>query len=151
MASINNKLSSAVKKGDADKVKTLMLETKCDARFKDKYGWTALMWAAAYGQAPCVSLLLPVSDLLAKDHRGFTALMYAAIYGQTSCVSLLLPVSDVLAKDRSGRSASELAVKKSHYALARLIDAFTLAQSERLALNSWVPAVTAPKKTSRRV
>ena len=119
---------------------------------KDNDDWTALMWAAVYGYGSCLELLVPVSDPLAKDKGvGWNALMWAAYMGHAACVNLLLPVSDAFAKSMDRQTSSEIAASNGHEALAILIDAYTLAQSEKQALNSWVAPCTAPKKASSRV
>ena len=81
-------------------------------------------------------LLDPSCDALAKDKMGMTALMWAAFNGDEACVSLLLPLSDVLAQDRDGSTALRWAADRGHQSLARLIDAYVLAQVERKALEA---------------
>ena len=119
---------------------------------KDNDDWTALMWAAVYGYGSCLELLVPVSDPLAKDKGvGWNALMWAAYMGHAACVNKLLFVSDAFAKSMDGQTSSEIASGNGHDALASLIDAYALAQSEKQALNSWIALCTAPKKASPRV
>lgn len=60
-----------------------------DAR--DKYGWTPLMSAAAYGKAASVRLLLHLeADVSAANNEGRTALHWAAAKGRVAVVRLLL-------------------------------------------------------------
>ena len=50
---------------------------------QDRYGWTALHWAAREGQVTVVQLLLQMgADTEAEDTDGWTALQWAACYGQ---------------------------------------------------------------------
>ena len=151
MNSIDGQLREAAEKGDEAKVKALLFDPKCDALSKDLNGFTALMLAAGGGHEACLQLLLPVSDALAKDNTGWTALMYAASYGQASCLSLLLPVSDILAKSDQENTASHLATDRGHTHLVMLIDAYVVAQSEKLALDSFIPPVASQKNYSLRI
>jgi hypothetical protein len=53
----------------------LLLEKRASAATGDRDGWTALRWAACYGQAAVVRLLLEKgADSEAKSRRGITAL-----------------------------------------------------------------------------
>ena len=145
------RLWRAARDGDVSKLKVLLLEPECNALAKDYLGWTALMHAARYGKASCVSLLLPVSEPLICDWGGMTALMWAASSGHTSCVQLLLPVSDPLFTRQDGRTASDLASKGNHDQVAKMIDAYALAQKEKMALHSVIAAGALQKRSSRRV
>ena len=122
-----------------------------DALIKDRSGWTALMYAADSGDEACIELLLPASDPLTKDNDGWTALMWAAYYGYASCIDALLPVSDLLAKNIGEKTASQLASKGGHVHVAQSIDAYALAQKERLVLNSITAAGSPQKRSSLRV
>ena len=122
-----------------------------DPLAQDKDGWTALMWAAFHGQESCIALLIPVSDALAQSHRKMTALMLAARRGKMSCIHLLLSVSDAQMSDHSGCTASQMAIDHGHDALARLIDAYALTQSEKIALGSMLRWGEPPKRAALRV
>ena len=151
MDNLNDQLRAAAFYGDAAKLQALLLNPKCDTRSKDGSGVNALILAACGGHEACLQLLLPVSDALAKDNTGWTALMYAASYGQASCLSLLLPVSDILAKSDQENTASHLATDRGHTHLVMLIDAYVVAQSEKLALDSFIPPVASQKNYSLRI
>ena len=117
----------------------------------DHDGSTALIHASFGGHTSCLQLLLPVSDPWAKTHNGWTALMHASCGGHTSCLQLLLPVSELLVRDTWDRHASDIAMSMGYESLARLIDAYGVAQGEEIALSVLVPAGAPQKRNSRRV
>ena len=95
-----------------------------------------LRHAAQAGSEASLKALLrhPCGDARAQDQNGRTALMWAAWNGHEACVSLLMPASDLLAKNEDGLTANGLAADRGHEGLARFIDAYALAQSERVSL-----------------
>lgn len=103
------KLISAVRKGDAARVRRLVggdpwLGTASDS----EEGWTALMSAARLGHAECLDALIPVSDCNAVDIDGWNALMISQFNektGLSKCFELLLPVTNCKATDLCGRTA----------------------------------------------
>ena len=54
----------------------------------DKYGGTALMFAAEHDHIECIKLLLE-KEAGMRDKNGWTALMRAVLVGHTECVRLL--------------------------------------------------------------
>jgi len=78
---------------------------------KDKYGETALMFAAEKGHTEIVQLLLQKgADVNAKTNSDRTALMLAAAKAHTEIVQLLLKNgADVNAKNKYGQTAYDLA------------------------------------------
>ena len=151
MASIHERLKEAAKTGSELELRALLREPGCDALAQDKEGWTALTWAACKGHEECVRLLLPVSDALVQDKEGWTALMWAAWNGHEGCLSLLLPTSDAWAENNNGFTASGWATDRGHQSLAQVIDAYTLAQKERVALEAQVGPGTPRGRAVRRV
>ena len=109
------------------------------------------MWAARNGTTACVDILLPVSDPLARDNDGWTALMYAADGGYEACLQLLLPVSDISTKNNQENTASEVAPQNGHPSLVKTIEAYALAQSEKLALHSVIPTGVSQKRSLLRI
>ena len=122
-----------------------------DALGKDVNGQTALMQSAARGHEAGLRILLPVSDALAKDNGGWTALMYAAGNGNEACVRLLMLGSDACAKDRNGMTASKLAKDEGYESLGCFIDAYVMAQNERVAIKAAVLSKSPCGRSSLRV
>ena len=177
MEDVNERLMEAAEGGAEAELKALLMDSGCNALATDKWGWTALMWAAYGGSEACVRLLLPVSYTRAKDENEQTALMWASRYGHDACVRLLLPVSDVLATCSGGltalmwaaayghkgcvqlilpvsnalgegcQTASNCAHDHGHESVAYFIDAYILAQSERDFIEA-AAGSGAPNKTS---
>ena len=136
MADVNERLGAAAIAGAEIELKALLKEFGCDALTKDRWGMTALMYAARLCQEGCVRLLPPVGDALDTDKDGRTALLYASLRGQAGCAQLLLPASDALAKDQLGMTASNLARSEGHHPISDFIDAYVFSPSELLALGS---------------
>jgi len=90
---------------------------------KDKFGRTALMYAACEGDTEFVKTLLAEgADVNAKDKDGVTALMGAAWNGHTEIVKALLAKgADVNIKDKDGRTALRYAILGSHAEIVRLL------------------------------
>lgn len=91
---------------------------------EDNNGITALMLAASRGNASDVeSLLVAGAEINAQDIFGNTALMYAASAGEVRVVELLLVAgADPLTRNRNQASAHDLAKKKGHHAILKLLD-----------------------------
>ena len=105
-------LMIAVTDNNLDLVKYLLAYAYVDAKATNKYGSSALMAAATYGNDNMVQILLPKSDIKAKTRNGFTALMFAARFGNDRSVELLLPKSDVKAINHYGKTALDLAKRR---------------------------------------
>ena len=95
----------------------------------ERKGQTALMWAAAEGNADAVQVLIEAgADIKRELKSGFSAIMFAAREGRSmSCDELLdagVDVNAVMGKDKKGRgprpgtSALMLAVESGHFELA---------------------------------
>lgn len=88
----------------------LVLEAGADAMASDAGAdnKNALMAAAQSGDAACIRLLLPVSDIDATDDRGRTALRWAAIDGRWASIEALLEAgADPNIRAEDGLSAFE--------------------------------------------
>ena len=113
-------LMKAVSGNDMDLVKRL-LANGADAKATNKYGETALMYAAKSQNEKSVELLLPNSDVKVTNQLGKTALMYAVRGGDEKSVELLLPNSDVEATNQWGKTALDLAKSLGHNQIVSLL------------------------------
>lgn len=94
---------SRAETGDLIAVK-LFLAAGMDPNVKDRYGGTALRYAAAKGHLEVVRALLDQgADVNVQDSDGFTPLRYAVYYGHTEVVRALLDKgADVNVADKWG-------------------------------------------------
>ena len=103
-------LVEAAESGNFVEVKNL-LDSGTNINMQDKYGSTALMWAAREGLTEIVELLLGNGAKIdMQDTDGKTALMWAAVWGRTETVELLLDKGanpDI--KDNNDKTAFDLA------------------------------------------
>ena len=84
-----------------------------------RLGWRPLDRFAEHANAPAVQLLLDAgAEVDARDFSGQTALMDAAEAGSAECAELLLRAGASPAVTREGQTASLLAAKHGHHALA---------------------------------
>ena len=103
-----------------------LLEHKADVDAKDKYGETALHWAAKEGHEAVVRLLVEAkADVNAKNNDRETALHRAAKNGHEAVVKLLVEAkADVNVKDSYGRTALHRTAENGREAVVkRLLDA----------------------------
>ena len=67
---LNDKLIAAAEKGDVESVKGLIGKW-ADVDATDKYGWTALHWAALYGHTDVAKILVGSgADMEVQDNEG---------------------------------------------------------------------------------
>jgi ankyrin repeat protein len=129
----NEALLQAVKKGDTDRVKALVVQG-ADPNAKDKLGSPALLGAACAGHTEIVKALLAAgADVDAKGALvAATALICAASEGHTESVKALLAAgADVNAKNRYGHTALYLAAQGCHTeSLKALLEAEADANAE---------------------
>ncbi len=85
-------LHKATTSEDVLSVKMLLSSGKrIDLELEDLQKWTALRWAAAYGQMAIVEILLKSEAVVdAQDQEGWTALRWAAQRGHKKIVELLI-------------------------------------------------------------
>ena len=90
---------------------------------KDKYGWTALVAAAANGHVKVVDRLCQLgANWKATTNHGRNALHWAATKGRTDVVSLLMKRSpDLSASDSVGMTPLHLAAQHGHASICKLL------------------------------
>ena len=113
-------LMKAVKANNINLV-THLLANNTDAKATNNDGYTALMFAAMYGNEKSVELLIPHSDVKATNDNGWTALMLAAFYGNEKSVELLIPHSDVKAINNDGATALDIAETRGYNHIVSLL------------------------------
>ena len=90
-----------------------MIKTSISLNTKDKYGMTALMFAAEKGQTRNVEDLINVErplDLNLQDNEGFSALHHAVSNGHSEIVKLLLKANaDIKLKSKTDETVSMMA------------------------------------------
>lgn len=94
---------------------TALLEADADVNARGRSGRTALIYAAGWGGAPCVEILLsatPPARVDARSNDGWTASMMAATRGETDALAALLAAgANVDAKNKWGQTALMLAAE----------------------------------------
>lgn len=121
---LENDLHTAVKQGDAQKVKRL-IDMGADVNimlFEDYVSF--LIYAAAKGYKDVVKELINrKADINKTDKNGYTALMRAAVAGHAVCVDILVKAgANINITDKKGITALMLAVKHGHHdAIRQLI------------------------------
>jgi ankyrin repeat protein len=90
-----------------------LLKAGADIRATNMYGWSALIFAAAFNQDPemTTTLLQDGADINARSTAGMTALMIAAAWNQSqrAIIVMLKGGADAKAKDGGGRTAFDFA------------------------------------------
>ncbi len=128
-----NKLSKAAVNGDLAKVQQC-LEKGEKVNDIDKWGWTALHWAAYYGQPKVAQWLLdhgadPNMKTLkgyGRYNPGITPLILAAYYGHDDIVKALLDKkADASTQDSHGKIAIEYAKEFKFEACVKLLETTT--------------------------
>jgi len=116
-------IHDAVKSGDVEKVRALILTDTNLINAKNNDGWTPLHIAAANGKDDMAEMLLDHgADVNAKDNGGATPLLYAAMYGQKEVAQVLLDHgADVNAKTVGGMTPLHYAAMRGYTDLAELL------------------------------
>lgn len=101
--------------GDLEQIISL-IRNKNNVNEANSEGHTALMYAAANGNAPIVSALIQAGATIDQAiSYEFTALMYAVKHGHKACVEALIQAgADVTAEDNDGHTASAYATQQQH-------------------------------------
>lgn len=113
--SLENKdnIISAVKRGDEEAVKKLLIENPTVANSHNKDAATPLMYASMLGHLVLVEILLEQgADINAKDYdNGWTALMQATYYGQAQIAKYLIKRgANVSLRAKNGVTAFDMAM-----------------------------------------
>jgi hypothetical protein len=109
---------AAQRKGKHEIIRALL--PVADANAVNLRGRTALMEAAAIGNAAGVELLAPVTDAMRFGNDGLNALMLAAKCGSAPCVAVLLPLCDANARERDPRARISSGYAALHFAAVGL-------------------------------
>lgn len=94
-------------------------EIQHDAGRQDKYGWTALMYAAQNGHVQTVKRLASLEKRI-QDNSGRTALMHAVSSGMQEVAELLIDYEANIT-DHTGRTALMFSAKQRRVSLCSLL------------------------------
>lgn len=123
---IIQELFDAVESGDVAAARAI-LESGVDVDVLGPTGASAAMWAASFGRAKCLRMLIEQgADVMrVRDKDGNTALTWAACGGHLDCLDVILDSSvEIDAIDNDGKTAAMWASETAQDAcLARLIAA----------------------------
>lgn len=88
---INDEFITAVQKNDLAKVKQMLSQENIDINYKDKEGFTPLMFAAINNYKPMAELLLTQKNLNLDSTNvyGYKAITLAAIFGNSGIIKIL--------------------------------------------------------------
>merc|ERR1712062_378931 len=127
---ISDPVHQVARNGDV-KLMEFILKTSFDMNAKDRWGWTALHYACAYGQTEIAQLIVKNSkefdiDLNAKSNGGSTAWHLACKYGKTETAQLIIQNSenfgiDLNAKNNRGETALHCACGNGQTETVQLI------------------------------
>ena len=92
-----NTFIEAARDGNEETVLSLLNRNEVNINDKDKYGDTALMWAAINNYERMVSLLIDRGvDINSKINYGYTALDIAEMYNNQNIISIIQKVNKYL-------------------------------------------------------
>ena len=108
----NTDLILAAVKGDKKAIEAL-IEDGADPNIQNKWGMSALMYAAEGNHADTICYLLEAgADLNARNGEGSTALMIAAMHGcEDALETLIFAWADVKIKNNDGKTALDYAME----------------------------------------
>ena len=117
-------IHEAVKKGDINKVKSILAENPDQVNAKANGGWTPLHLAAERGNKDVIELLIAKgAQVNAKDKFGSTPLHCAAWMGQKDVAELLIAKGvNVNAKDQHGQTPLHMAAHEGRKEVADLME-----------------------------
>ena len=113
-------IHDAARKGNVEKIQSLININAGLVNAKDSQGNTPLIWAAETGHKDVAELLLTNNaDVNAKDSKGWSPLIWAAANGHAAVVQVLLDSgAEENAKAKSGRTPLHVAAERGHKAAA---------------------------------
>jgi ankyrin repeat protein len=116
-------IHEAVKRGDVDRVKALIIENPRVVFNQDDTGWTPLHLAAQKGFKDIAELLLAnKAEVNARSKRGDTPLHWAAGNGHKEIVELLLGnQADVNAQDNGGWTPLHMAARPGYQEVLQVL------------------------------
>jgi hypothetical protein len=109
----------------SEEVLKVLISSGAELDAANRYGVTALIWAADYGHSDLMRVLLAAgANTNLKDEYGRTALMKAAREGHLEAVGLLLKAgANAAAVDEDGKTALTFAREKGHTGVVRRLEA----------------------------
>lgn len=129
-----------VSNGDIDELEEVVAYLD-DVDIRDSRGWTAVMVAAAAGNAETLRWLLKQEpQLKLKDARGWTAAMHAASNGQTRCLELLERAGAELdVRDFLGTTPAMRAAIGGHHGCVKVLTrhGIDLDAQDNLGMTAW--------------
>jgi ankyrin repeat protein len=103
----------------------MLLSSGADVNHKNKYGWTALHWAAGNGHLKVVKVLLSFeADIHHKNKGGWTALHYAAHSGHLEVVKELMKSGARVEVDNNGKTPIDWATSNEEHEVASFLMAY---------------------------
>ncbi|TPX66985.1 hypothetical protein SpCBS45565_g04096 [Spizellomyces sp. 'palustris'] len=117
-----NTLHKAVYTSNLKKIPSL-LSIRDPNKRDTHHGFTALHLAARLGSLPCITLLLPYSDIEARDLDGRTPLLCAVLAGHVECISVLVESgANVGVVDARGMGVVHLAIGGSKEVVEKVLE-----------------------------
>ena len=130
-------LVRAVRKDDLEETESLLNQEDMDVNRGDKYGYTALHWAARNGDSFFVQRLLQAgADIEAKDSYGWTALQWAAAEGHDIIADILVSKgADINTRDHLNYTPLHWAIENDRH--IELVNQLILAGASLEAKNNY--------------
>lgn len=112
----------------------------------DRYGWTALFYAAYFGHADCAKTLIEAgASVNSADHDGMSCLIWASGRAHMDVVSLLIDTGALVnTPDRYNSSALIWACRKGNTDIAEILLENGARVNER-GMYGWTPLIVAVK------
>ena len=119
---IHKKLWDASAAGDGDGVRDLLAAGADPDKYKDRYGYTALLEAAAWGRDSIVSILIQHgADINRQGYYGNTALHSTAVNGHNEVTATLIKAgADMNIQCKDGETVLHWAAKRGNNKITTL-------------------------------